>query len=319
MQHTHLLTCALQTTSLLHRHHIPHAYIGGFATTLLGCARSTKDLDILVALPKASLVAFFAGRQDWLYVPQTREDYVAFLWKGIEGLTVLVEFFPTSASSTPTPTSTSTSTSSISSSTASWMAAASPPTATATDGFPPIYPYTHYTTSATLPLLHPLPLFLGKLAAASSRSKATDGIDLAFLLARFPRPIQRGLKALLRRPTLAGALRGYYHAGGGRGRGRGGRASRAGCAGLVAAACAAGAACNCHCDAVSRKHLWASVFVACERHPEIRGMLARVGVSWVGGPEVAGKSSLVGGKGGMAAVGGSVGVGGVQRGVLGVW
>jgi hypothetical protein len=161
-----LLTAALSSTTLLSRHHLPHAFFGGFATTLLGCQRPTKDIDILVHTTKQHLVGLLASsdhdRKIWLQIDQAREDYVAYLWKGIPDVLVLVEFFflPDQAK------------------------------------LPASYEHRHFSTSKLLPLLNPFHLFLGKLAAAACRSKATDLEDVVFLLKRFPREIERGMRDL---------------------------------------------------------------------------------------------------------------------------
>ena len=161
-----LLTAALSSTTFLARHYLPHAFFGGFATTLLGCQRPTKDIDILVHTTKQHLVSLLASsdhdRKIWLEVNQAREDYVAYLWKGLPDSIVLVEFFflPQQAK------------------------------------LPPTYEHRHFGTSKLLPLLNPFHLFLGKLAAAAGRSKPTDLDDLVFLLGHFPRDIERGLRDL---------------------------------------------------------------------------------------------------------------------------
>ncbi|KAI9866359.1 MAG: hypothetical protein M1813_001481 [Trichoglossum hirsutum] len=164
MHYNTLLTAALCTTRLLRSYGFQHAFFGGFATTSLGCRRETKDLDILVQTSKATLTRLLNSNKDWLEVQQGRDDYVAYLWKGCgDANMVLVEFFFFKAGK---------------------------------DGsFPQIQPFTHYKTSATLPLLSPWHLFLGKLSATAGREKETDLADLLFLLSLYPAEIERGLRS----------------------------------------------------------------------------------------------------------------------------
>ncbi|KAH0542564.1 hypothetical protein FGG08_003069 [Glutinoglossum americanum] len=168
MHYNTLLTAALCTTRLLRSYNLHHAFFGGFATTSLGCRRETKDLDILVQTSKTTLTRLLNGRKDWLEVQQGRDDYVAYLWKGCgEANMVLVEFFFFRAGK---------------------------------DGmqqarFPQIQSFTHFKTSATLPLLSPWHLFLGKLSATAGREKETDLADLLFLVSRYPAEIERGLRS----------------------------------------------------------------------------------------------------------------------------
>ncbi|KAI9894066.1 MAG: hypothetical protein M1814_004836 [Vezdaea aestivalis] len=160
-----LLTAALSSTTLLTRHAIPHAFFGGFATTTLGCKRSTKDIDLLVHTTKPELVSLLSAphySKVWLEINQAREDYVAYLWKGIPDTIVLVEFFFLAADAK----------------------------------LPPTLAFNHYATCKTLIMLDPFHLFLGKLAAGAGRAKASDLIDLDFLMRTFPKDIERGLQGL---------------------------------------------------------------------------------------------------------------------------
>ncbi|OAR00236.1 hypothetical protein LLEC1_06453 [Akanthomyces lecanii] len=62
---------------------------------MLGGFRTTKDIDCLASVTKTDVVGLLDGQHGFEAVPQTRQDYVAFLWsdKPDKGNAVLVEIF----------------------------------------------------------------------------------------------------------------------------------------------------------------------------------------------------------------------------------
>jgi len=69
---------------------------GGYACSLLGGPRLSKDVDCMAHANKARLVALINGKDGFRLIPQTREDYVAFFWSvgPRRDDAVLVELFP---------------------------------------------------------------------------------------------------------------------------------------------------------------------------------------------------------------------------------
>lgn len=68
---------------------------GGYAITALGGPRESKDVDCLASLTKAQAISILDGKNGFTVIPQTRQDYVAFLWTppGDKNRAVLVEIF----------------------------------------------------------------------------------------------------------------------------------------------------------------------------------------------------------------------------------
>ena len=74
---------------------IKHGIFGGYAIGALGGPRESKDIDCIAAVSKQEIIGILDGKQGFEYLPQSREDYVAFFWSDKPGKerSVLVEMF----------------------------------------------------------------------------------------------------------------------------------------------------------------------------------------------------------------------------------
>ncbi|KAK8202698.1 hypothetical protein IWZ01DRAFT_109472 [Phyllosticta capitalensis] len=70
---------------------IKFGIFGGYAVSVLGGNRESKDVDCIVSASKQEILRVLDGKNGFTAIPQTREDYVAFLWS--EHPAVLVEIF----------------------------------------------------------------------------------------------------------------------------------------------------------------------------------------------------------------------------------
>lgn len=52
---------------------------GGYAIGTLGGPRESKDVDCLASVSKQQIVALLNGKAGFTVIPQSRQDYVAFL------------------------------------------------------------------------------------------------------------------------------------------------------------------------------------------------------------------------------------------------
>jgi hypothetical protein len=68
---------------------------GGYAVSVLGNQRESKDIDCLARVSKRDILALLDGKQGFVAIPQSREDYVAFFWseRPDRKNAVLVEIF----------------------------------------------------------------------------------------------------------------------------------------------------------------------------------------------------------------------------------
>lgn len=72
---------------------------GGYAISVLGGVRESKDIDCLASVSKNDVMALLNGRNGFTVIPQSRQDYVAFFWQvpgkssGVKVNPVLVEIF----------------------------------------------------------------------------------------------------------------------------------------------------------------------------------------------------------------------------------
>ncbi|KIW63868.1 hypothetical protein PV04_08840 [Phialophora macrospora] len=71
---------AITLSKLLDEAHIKHGMFRGYAIGAFGGPRETKDIDCIVATTKPALIQLLNGKSGFVCVPQTRTDYVAFLW-----------------------------------------------------------------------------------------------------------------------------------------------------------------------------------------------------------------------------------------------
>ncbi|KAF8471857.1 hypothetical protein BDZ91DRAFT_479012 [Kalaharituber pfeilii] len=182
MLHQTLCDAAIACSTILTAYGISHAFFGGFAILEI-CRlnsptyRESKDVDCLVSGDKDEVVKIFEGRSDWMLIPQTREDYVAFFWKNpAGGEMVLVELFVGSKESQV-------------------------PKFHLHDITSPLF------GKATIPILSAEALFRGKLNACATRSKESDVSDLMFLLTKFPQEAKAGGKKVGRKVIAAAISR----------------------------------------------------------------------------------------------------------------
>ncbi|KAK5069154.1 hypothetical protein LTR64_008693 [Lithohypha guttulata] len=156
-----LSEAAIAFHRILEANNIPYGIFGGFAIACLGGARESKDVDCIAKVNKERLINIVDGRSGFVFVNQTRQDYVAFLWSDTPDRrnAVLLEVF--------------------------------------VDQFPgSCYPLTNVpmgkvqvkgqnSGQQTISLLDPVLIFKGKLRAAALRSKFHDSADLRWLETRF--------------------------------------------------------------------------------------------------------------------------------------
>lgn len=90
---------ALALHQILGRANIKYGVFGGYAVSVLGGVRESKDVDCLASVTKNDIIKLLDGTNGFTAIPQTREDYVGFFWsepgKGsaIQPNSVLVEIF----------------------------------------------------------------------------------------------------------------------------------------------------------------------------------------------------------------------------------
>lgn len=65
---------------ILQANNIPYGIFGGFAIACLGGVRESKDVDCIAKVNKERLINMVNNRSGFVFVDQTRQDYVAFLW-----------------------------------------------------------------------------------------------------------------------------------------------------------------------------------------------------------------------------------------------
>lgn len=96
MLHQQLTDAAIALTLAFNQAGIVSGIFGGYAINAFGGERLAKDIDCLADLTKAKAVSVLDGKIGFNLVPQTREDYVAFVWKEKpeSKAHVLVEVFP---------------------------------------------------------------------------------------------------------------------------------------------------------------------------------------------------------------------------------
>ena len=80
MHQARLNDAAISLSRVLDMSHITFGIFGGYAIAAHGGQRESKDIDCLAAVSKQTILSLLDGKQGFVAVPQTREDYVAFLW-----------------------------------------------------------------------------------------------------------------------------------------------------------------------------------------------------------------------------------------------
>ena len=86
---------AIALNKILSTHNIQFGIFGGHAVATLGGPRESKDIDCLASVDKQQILNILDGKEGFIAVSQTRQDYVAFLWsdKPNRERAVLVEIF----------------------------------------------------------------------------------------------------------------------------------------------------------------------------------------------------------------------------------
>ncbi|KAF1951784.1 hypothetical protein CC80DRAFT_193786 [Byssothecium circinans] len=139
---------------------------GGYAVSVLGGVRESKDVDCIVALSREQVIAALDKRAGFSLIPQTRQDYVAFFWSEKANSTnpVLVEIFCEQ----------------FPGSKFNMSRLGLSEVAVNGQAFGQ-----SYSTFAD-----PFSIFKGKLCAAATREKFHDSADLRTLLSRYPDQIK---------------------------------------------------------------------------------------------------------------------------------
>lgn len=86
---------AISLHRVLSQNNVHFGVFGGYAIGVLGGARESKDIDCIASVSKQQIIDLLDGKDGFISVPQSRQDYVAFLWadKPDRSNAVLVEIF----------------------------------------------------------------------------------------------------------------------------------------------------------------------------------------------------------------------------------
>jgi len=95
MHQARLNDAAIALHRILSAHHVKFGIFGGYAVATLGGPRESKDVDCLASVNKQQIIGLLDGKSGFQAIPQSRQDYVAFLWsdKPNRERAVLVEIF----------------------------------------------------------------------------------------------------------------------------------------------------------------------------------------------------------------------------------
>jgi hypothetical protein len=95
MRQARLNDAAIALYRVLSSAGIRFGIFGGYAIAVLGGQRETKDIDCVAAVTKQHIIDLLDGKEGFVALPQSRQDYVAFLWsdKPSRQNLVLVEIF----------------------------------------------------------------------------------------------------------------------------------------------------------------------------------------------------------------------------------
>jgi hypothetical protein len=95
MVHARLNDASIALNKILQRAGVRHGIFGGYAIAVLGGQRESKDIDCVASVTKQQILNIMDGKDGFVAVPQTRQDYVAFLWsdRPDRSQAVLVEIF----------------------------------------------------------------------------------------------------------------------------------------------------------------------------------------------------------------------------------
>src|SRR4029077_5058450 len=86
---------AIALHRILSQANIRFGIFGGYAIGVLGGVRESKDIDCIASISKQQIITLLDGKEGFVAVPQSRQDYVAFLWSDTPNRSnaVLVEIF----------------------------------------------------------------------------------------------------------------------------------------------------------------------------------------------------------------------------------
>ncbi|KAH9894527.1 ser/Thr protein phosphatase [Xylariomycetidae sp. FL2044] len=152
---------AIALHQVLSERSVNFGIFGGYAIGALGGVRESKDIDCLASITRAQVIDLLDGKHGFHVIPQTRQDYVAFLWsaRGDEKNTVLVEIFCERFPG------------------AQYSMRDVPRRLIQINGLS--------QGQGVSSFLDPFYLFKGKISAAAERAKFHDSADLRFLAGRF--------------------------------------------------------------------------------------------------------------------------------------
>lgn len=80
MRHDRLSDAAIALHRARAAENVKHGIFGGYAVSVLGGPRESKDIDCIAALNKEQVVAILSRQGQFKPIPQNRVDYVAFFW-----------------------------------------------------------------------------------------------------------------------------------------------------------------------------------------------------------------------------------------------
>ncbi|KAK4041146.1 ser thr protein phosphatase superfamily [Parachaetomium inaequale] len=160
MLHQRLNDAAIALHRVLDHENINIGIFGGYAVTAIGGVRESKDVECLASVSKDQIIQILNGKEGFAVIPQSRTDYVTFLWSNNPGRqnAVLVEMFCERFPG------------------AQFSMAGVPCNTVAIQGLT--------LGQGTSRFLDPFYIFKGKLRAAATPSKFTDSADLRMLVSR---------------------------------------------------------------------------------------------------------------------------------------
>ncbi|GIK03805.1 hypothetical protein Aspvir_007879 [Aspergillus viridinutans] len=157
---------AIALHRVLNAANIRFGIFGGYAIAALGGARESKDIDCIASVSNEHIVTLLDGKDGFAAIPQSRQDYVAFLWsdKPDRRNAVLVEIFCEQFTD------------------AQYTMRGIQATVRMVNG--------QRFGTGPVSFLDPFYLFKGKLRAAATRSKFHDSADLRWLADRYGNAVQ---------------------------------------------------------------------------------------------------------------------------------
>ncbi|RYP78939.1 hypothetical protein DL769_003104 [Monosporascus sp. CRB-8-3] len=161
MMQERLNDAAIALHRVLSRQRINFGIFGGYAIGAIGGVRESKDIDCLASVSKDQIVRLLDNKEGFSAIPQSRQDYVAFLWsdRADRKHAVLVEIFCEQFPG------------------ARYSMANVPCRSIPIRGLS--------LGQGTSSFLDPFYLFKGKLRAAATRAKFHDSADLRMLASRY--------------------------------------------------------------------------------------------------------------------------------------